>query len=151
MECMEPFILTLIRVYLQTFATIKRIQLGKYYKTTDPKEREKIELNPWVVFHTAVNNAGPVLETMSIKRGGGTYQVPVPVRDKRKLFLGMKWLIEAGMDKEPTIPMYKKLAWEILDAANETVSYNYIAIVFIAPFQITKPQVQKYQDRKSVV
>jgi small subunit ribosomal protein S7 len=104
----------------QAFTLIKRVQLAKYHKTTDPREKEQIILNPWQIFHNAVNNAGPVLETMSIKRGGGTYQVPVPVKDKRRTFIAMKWILEASADKENKVTFFKKLAYTILDAANDT-------------------------------
>lgn len=75
-----------------------------------------------MIFHKAIENSQPLLETMKIKRGGGTYQVPVPVRDSRRLFLAIKWLLEAANDKDDDIRIWKKLAWELLEAANDTVN-----------------------------
>ena len=106
----------------QTFETIKKIQLEKYYETTDPALREKIIINPYQIFHMALANSKPFLETTPVKRGGATYQVPVPVRETRQSFLALKWLIEAALDKPDDMRFYTKMAHELLDAANNTVS-----------------------------
>jgi small subunit ribosomal protein S7 len=49
--------------------------------------------------------------------GGATYQVPVEVRQDRRVALGMRWIIvNAASRGEKT--MAEKLAGELLDAAN---------------------------------
>jgi small subunit ribosomal protein S7 len=104
-----------------TFEAIKKIQLEKYHNTVDPEEKEKIVLNPWAIFHAAIHNIRPMLETVPIKRGAGTYQVPVPVREKRQVFLAMKWLLESVVDKSNREVRYHvKMSKELLDAANNT-------------------------------
>jgi small subunit ribosomal protein S7 len=55
--------------------TVKRIQVQKYNKETDPEAKSKIELNPLKVFYAAVENCKPVLQLTPVKRGGATYQV----------------------------------------------------------------------------
>ena len=59
---------------------------------------------------------GPV----SIRRrrvGGATYQVPVEVRQDRRVALAMRWLIDYSKSRgEKT--MVEKLAGEIMDAAS---------------------------------
>jgi len=95
--------------------------LEKYYNASDPIEREKIVIDPYKIFHIAVENCKPFLQTTPVKRGGATYQVPVPVSDKRRIFLAMNWLIDAGKTKEDNVRFYKKLALEFIDAANNTV------------------------------
>jgi len=110
-----------VYIYIQTFEVIKRTQLAKYNKTTDPKAKEKIILNPWEIVHKAIENGRPFLETTPVKRGGHSYQVPVPVREKKQVALAIKWLIEAGKDKEDEMRFYKKLAYEFIDAANGVV------------------------------
>jgi small subunit ribosomal protein S7 len=58
-----------------------------------------------------------VLEVKSRRVGGATYQVPVEVRQDRRVALGMRWLISYGKGRgEKT--MMEKLAGEIMDAAN---------------------------------
>jgi len=67
------------------------------------------------VFHTALENIKPLLEVKSRRVGGSTYQVPVEVSPKRRLSLGIRWLVEYARSRgEKT--MREKLAGEILDA-----------------------------------
>jgi len=109
------------RLVEQTFEAIKRMQLEKYHNTTDPIEKEKIVLNPWTIFHDALKNAKPMLETVPIKRGGGTYQVPVPVKETRQYFLAMKWFREVIIDKSNRLVRFPaKMSRELIDAANNT-------------------------------
>ncbi|XP_047108954.1 28S ribosomal protein S7, mitochondrial isoform X1 [Schistocerca piceifrons] len=101
----------------KAFENIKRIQLERYNKANE-LEKSKIETNPQKIFHKAIANSRPVLHVAPIKRGGATYQVPVPITEKRSYFMAMKWLIEAAKDKERTVHFPEKLAWELVDAAN---------------------------------
>lgn len=100
----------------KTFEKIKRIQLEKYH-TAPPEQKSEIELNPRAIFSTAVENCRPILQLTPIKRGGVRYQVPIPITEKRSQFISMKWLVEAAREKERTIHFPEKLAWELIDAA----------------------------------
>lgn len=55
-----------------------------------------------------------------IKRGGATYQVPIPITENRAQFLAMKWLILESKEKERKIHFPEKFAGEVLDAFNNT-------------------------------
>ena len=78
-------------------------------------ERTKDE--PLKLFKKALDNVKPVLEVKSRRVGGATYQVPVEVRQDRRLALGMRWLINYAQERgEKT--MAEKLAGEIMDASN---------------------------------
>ena len=69
------------------------------------------------VLQQALDNVKPVLEVKSRRVGGATYQVPVEVRQDRRVALGMRWLITYAKARgEKT--MEEKLAGEIMDAAN---------------------------------
>ena len=69
------------------------------------------------VFKQALTNLKPVVEVKSRRVGGATYQVPVEVRQDRRVALGMRWLISYAKQRgEKT--MEEKLAGEIMDAAN---------------------------------
>ena len=73
--------------------------------------------DPLKVFKKALDNVKPVLEVKSRRVGGATYQVPVEVRQDRRVALAMRWLIEYAKDRgEKT--MDQKLAAELMDAAN---------------------------------
>ena len=77
----------------------------------------KLKDDPLKVFKKALDNVKPVVEVKSRRVGGATYQVPVEVRQDRRVALAMRWLIEYSRSRgEKT--MMEKLAGEIIDAAN---------------------------------
>ncbi|MCL2012490.1 MAG: 30S ribosomal protein S7 [Cystobacterineae bacterium] len=79
------------------------------------EERSKEE--PLKTFKKALENVKPVLEVKSRRVGGANYQVPVEVRQDRRIALGMRWIIQyAKARSEKT--MIERLAAEIMDAAN---------------------------------
>ncbi len=79
--------------------------------------QQKVNDEPLKIFKKALENIKPVLEVKSRRVGGATYQVPVEVRQDRRVALGMRWLITYAKDRgEKT--MREKLAGEILDASN---------------------------------
>ena len=76
----------------------------------------KLKDDPLKVFKKALDNVKPKLEVKSRRVGGATYQVPVEVRQDRRVALAMRWLIEYSRGRgEKT--MMEKLAGEIMDAA----------------------------------
>lgn len=69
------------------------------------------------VLKKALDNIKPMLEVKSRRVGGSTYQVPVEVRQDRRVSLAMRWLVKyANSRSEKTAT--DKLAGEILDAYN---------------------------------
>ncbi len=79
------------------------------------KEKEKVE-NPMEVFDTALKNTAPQMEVRSRRVGGANYQVPREVRETRRNFLSMKWIIESARLKKGQ-PIAYKLADEIIAAS----------------------------------
>jgi small subunit ribosomal protein S7 len=68
------------------------------------------------VLKSAMNNVKPVLEVKSRRVGGATYQVPVEVRQDRRVALAMRWLSLYARERgEKT--MVERLAAELMDAA----------------------------------
>ncbi len=80
---------------------------------------KKTQRKPLDIFEQAVKNASPVVETISRRIGGATYQIPVEVKGDRRSTLGMRWIIEAAKAKSGKL-MTRRLAKEILDASNNT-------------------------------
>jgi len=80
--------------------------------------QEKTGQDPITVFEKAVENVKPVLEVRSRRVGGATYQVPVEVRSNRRQALSIRWLIGYARNRKGERYMRKKLASEIIDAAN---------------------------------
>ena len=76
---------------------------------------EKTKEDPLKVFHKAIENTSPLLEVRSRRVGGATYQVPVEVREKRRVALSIRWLINNAKGRSGR-SMAEKLTAELLDA-----------------------------------
>lgn len=70
-------------------------------------------------FYKAINNCSPEVEVTSRRIGGANYQVPIQVRDKRKRYLAVRWLINYAKAR-PGKSMTEKLVAEIRDACNSS-------------------------------
>lgn len=70
------------------------------------------------VFHKALKKVKPQVEVRSRRVGGATFQVPVEVRPERSTALAMRWIMDAAR-KRGENTMMEKLAYEILEAAND--------------------------------
>jgi small subunit ribosomal protein S7 len=68
------------------------------------------------VVKTALNNVKPVLEVKSRRVGGATYQVPVEVRQDRRLALALRWIIGFSRSR-PDHTMVERLAAELIAAS----------------------------------
>ena len=79
------------------------------------KEKEKVE-NPLEILDTALKNTAPQMEVRSRRVGGANYQVPREVREVRRNYLSMKWIIDAARAKKGS-PMRIRLADEIIAAS----------------------------------
>jgi len=78
--------------------------------------KEQTKKEPLEIFKRALENVGPFFEVRPQRIGGATYQVPREVKEKRRLSLAMKWMIEVAKSKKGK-PMQEKLAQEIILAA----------------------------------
>jgi len=78
---------------------------------------EKTKLDPMEVFDRAMKNVMPSVEVKSRRVGGSNYQIPIQVRQERKLALAFRWILAAARAKKGR-PMAEKLAAELMAAAN---------------------------------
>ena len=84
--------------------------------------KEKTGENEYNVFKKALQNAMPQVEVRSRRIGGATFQIPTEIRPKRKVSIGMKWLIRFARNRSGK-GMADKLANELLAASkNEGAS-----------------------------
>jgi small subunit ribosomal protein S7 len=83
--------------------------------------REKTGKDPLEVLDQAVKNAMPVLEVRPRRVGGATYQVPVEVRNERRLSLAIRWIVDYARERSER-GIENRIAGEILDCANNTGS-----------------------------
>jgi small subunit ribosomal protein S7 len=67
------------------------------------------------LFEKVMDNVRPTVEVRSRRVGGATYQVPVEVRPKRSMALGMRWMVQAARNRGEK-GMVSRLAAEMLEA-----------------------------------
>ena len=79
---------------------------------------EKTNENGLEVWKKALENVTPQVEVRSRRVGGATFQIPQPVRDSRKVTLGMKWMINFARKRNEKT-MAEKLAGEIIAGSKE--------------------------------
>lgn len=70
----------------------KSTALTVFYEAMDIV-KEKTNEDEHAVWKKALNNAMPQVEVRSRRIGGATFQIPTEIRAKRKISIGMKWLI----------------------------------------------------------
>ena len=70
------------------------------------------------VFEKSLENVMPHVEVRSRRSGGATFQIPHPVREDRRVSLGMKWMIGAARKRNEKT-MQQKLAGEIMAGYKE--------------------------------
>lgn len=69
-------------------------------------------------FETALAKTVPSMEVRPKRIGGSVYQIPIEVTPKRQISLPIRWILAGSRNKKGQ-PMYKRLATELIDAANE--------------------------------
>jgi small subunit ribosomal protein S7 len=95
----------------------KKSSAERMFYTALDQIAEKTQEEPLAVFKRALDNVKPVVEVRSRRVGGATYQVPVEVRQPRRVALGMRWLVQSSRARHEK-SMAERLANEFIDAAN---------------------------------
>ncbi|HEY59341.1 MAG TPA: 30S ribosomal protein S7 [Anaerolineae bacterium] len=80
------------------------------------KIKESTKRDPVEVLDLALKNVGPLMEVRPRRVGGATYQVPMEVRNDRRLTLAIRWILEATMGRTGK-SFAEKLSVELMDAA----------------------------------
>ena len=96
----------------------KSVSQRMVYKALDMVKEKN--LDPLVVFQSAVQNVAPRMEVRPRRVGGASYQVPSEVRGDRRISLSIRWLIQAARNRsnKQYHTFADKLAAELLDAYN---------------------------------
>lgn len=77
---------------------------------------EKAKQEPLEVFRKAIQNVAPLLEVRSRRVGGATYQVPVDVREERRIALAIRWIKTYAKARRDNT-MAGKIAAELMAAS----------------------------------
>ena len=96
----------------------KTIAFRVFYSALDNISSKIDEEDALVVFEKALENVMPHVEVRSKRIGGATFQIPHPVREDRRLSLGMKWMIAAARKRNEKT-MDAKLSAELMAAYKE--------------------------------
>jgi len=83
--------------------------------------KKKTGGDPLKVFKTAIENVKPLVEVKPRRVGGATYQVPVEIRQQRRVALAFRWIINYSRARAEKT-MQERLAAELLEAFNNTGS-----------------------------
>jgi small subunit ribosomal protein S7 len=86
-----------------------------FYDALQEVHKKLRDKEPVDIFTQAINNVKPMVEVRSRRVGGATYQVPVPVPEKRKISLAYRWLLGAARGMKGR-PMAQRLA-DVLHSA----------------------------------
>ena len=89
-----------------------------FYDAMDNISEKVTEETSIQVFEKSLENVMPNVEVRSRRIGGATFQIPHPVREDRRVSLGMKWMISFARKRNEKT-MQQKLAAEILAAYKE--------------------------------
>jgi small subunit ribosomal protein S7 len=93
----------------------KGVAFSIFYEAMDMiKERTKQDEH--AIWKKALNNAMPQVEVRSRRIGGATFQIPTEIRAKRKLSIGMKWVIRFARQRSGK-GFAEKLASELIAAS----------------------------------
>lgn len=89
----------------------EKILLGSLIKLKKLGKDDPIE-----VIHLALENVKPLVEVRSVRIGGSSYQIPVPLAKNRQYSLGIRWIIESARNRNG-YKMSDKLFDEFLEAS----------------------------------
>lgn len=78
--------------------------------------QQKTSEDPHAVWKKALNNVMPQVEVRSRRIGGATFQIPTEIRPKRKVAIGMKWMIRFARERSGK-GFAEKLAAEVIAAS----------------------------------
>jgi small subunit ribosomal protein S7 len=93
--------------------TAERVVYGAFQRL------EAAGKNPLETFEKALANVSPKVEVKARRVGGANYQVPIEVRQERRMSLSIRWLLEAATKRsnKEYHTFEEKLAAELAAAA----------------------------------
>ncbi|MEO1515262.1 MAG: 30S ribosomal protein S7 [Bacteroidota bacterium] len=93
----------------------KSVAFKVFYRAMDII-KERTGESEHAIWKKALNNAIPQVEVRSRRIGGATFQIPTEIRAKRKISIGMKWLIRFARQRSGK-GISEKLASELIAAS----------------------------------
>jgi small subunit ribosomal protein S7 len=84
-------------------------------KEWDIRKSRKLREKALEIFEKALSNVMPMVELISRRVGGSTYQIPIEIPVARRMALAMRWVCRFSRQRKDK-SMSQRLANEILDA-----------------------------------
>ncbi len=78
--------------------------------------KDRTSQDEYQIWKKALNNAMPQVEVKARRVGGATFQIPLEIRAKRKVSIGMKWLIRFARERSGK-GFAERLAAELIAAS----------------------------------
>ena len=97
------------------FSGKKGTAFKSFYRAMDIV-KERTNEDEHAIWKKALNNAMPQVEVRSKRVGGATFQIPIETRAKRKISIGMKWLIRFSRARSGK-GIAEKMAAELIAAS----------------------------------
>lgn len=94
----------------------KKAKAEKILLTSLIKLKRIEKKDPIKTIQLALENVKPLVEVRSIRIGGSSYQIPVPLTKNRQYSLGIRWIIESARNRN-AYKMSDNLFDELLDAS----------------------------------
>ena len=85
------------------------------YGAIDEVAKKLPEEDALEVVNKAIENMKPKVEVKSKRIGGASYQVPMPINERRQLALALRWLVQYASGRHG-LGMPRAVAAELLDA-----------------------------------
>lgn len=102
-------------VNMMMFSGKKAVAFQIFYDAMD-KVKDRTKQDEHATWKKALNNVMPQVEVRSRRIGGATFQIPTEIRAKRKVSIGMKWMIKYARTRSGK-GMAEKLAAEVIAAS----------------------------------
>ena len=96
----------------------KSVAFKIFYDALEIVDEKVEEENSLDVWKKALTNITPGVEVRSRRIGGATFQIPQPIREDRRVSMGMKWMIGFARKRNEKT-MAQKLAGEIVAGYKE--------------------------------
>jgi small subunit ribosomal protein S7 len=93
----------------------KSIAYEAFYQAMD-KIKSSTNEEGYEIWKKAMENVMPSVEVRSRRIGGATFQIPTPIREDRKMFLTIRWIINYSRKRNGK-SMGEKLAAEFIAAS----------------------------------
>ena len=75
--------------------------------------------DPIIILKNAIDNVTPGVDVRTIIIKRTKFQIPIPLKEKKRISMGIKWIIESSKKKKKKAPFFFKLEKKILPAKNK--------------------------------